>query len=106
LWQQGVQAMLGARAEEQAHLQGVLQKPKNYKHQVQDKKCQYKVHHNDVGYTSDDNESRTSTDTPVPSEDLASASSKSKKKHEDENYHLHVDKKMKVGSHAPRKSDH
>jgi hypothetical protein len=47
-----------------------------------------------------------STDTPVPSEDLASASSESKKTHEDENYHLHVDKKMKAGSHVPRKSDH
>jgi hypothetical protein len=46
--QQGVQAMLGARAKEQAHLQGVLQNPKNNKHQVQDKKRQYKAHYNDV----------------------------------------------------------
>jgi hypothetical protein len=80
--------------------------PKNNKRQVQDKKHQYKAHHNDVHYTSDDDESRISTDTPVPSEDPASASSKSKKIYEDENYHLHVDKKMKAGSHVPCKSDH
>jgi hypothetical protein len=43
------------------------------------KKPQYKVHHNDVRYTSDDDKSHSSTDTLVPSEDLASASSKSKK---------------------------
>jgi hypothetical protein len=30
----------------------------------------------------------------------------SEKTHEDENYHLHIDKKMKAGSHVPRKSDH
>jgi hypothetical protein len=55
--------------------------------------------------TSDDNESHNSVDTPVSSEDPASASSKSKT-HEDENYHLHVNKKLKAGSHVPRKSDH
>ncbi len=105
MWRQGIQAMLGAQAYGQAHLQRVLQEPQDDKHQVQDKKHQYKTHHNDVRYTSDDNESCISTDTPVPSEDLASASSKSKKNHEDENYHLHVDKKIKVGSHVPCKSD-
>jgi hypothetical protein len=30
----------------------------------------------------------------------------SKKNHKDENYHLHIDKKMKAGSHVPRKSHH
>jgi hypothetical protein len=49
--------------------------PKNNKRQVQDKKCQYKAHHNDAHYMSDNDKSRISTDTPVPSEDLASASS-------------------------------
>jgi hypothetical protein len=98
--------MLGARAEEQAHLRGRLQNPKNNKHQVQDKKRQYKAHHNDARYTSDNNETCISTDTPVPSEDPVSASSESKKTHKDENYHLHFNKKMKAGSHVPCKSDH
>ncbi len=53
LRQQGVQAMPGARAEEQAHLRGVLKNPKNNKRQVQYKKCQYKAHHNNARYTSD-----------------------------------------------------
>jgi hypothetical protein len=53
--------------------------PKNNKHQVQEKKPQYKVHHNDARYTSDNDELRISTDTPVPSEDPVSASSESKK---------------------------
>ncbi len=66
--------------------------PKNDKRQVQDKKCQYRVHHNDAGYTNNNDKSRLSTDAPVPSEDPASASSKSKKNHKDEYYHLHVDK--------------
>jgi hypothetical protein len=70
------------------------------------KKCHYKAHHNNACYTSNDDKSRLSTDTMVPSEDPASASSKSEKIHEDENYHLHVAKKMKAGSHVPRKSDH
>jgi hypothetical protein len=70
------------------------------------KKRQYKAHHNDVCYTSDDDESCISTDTLVPSEDPTSASSESKKIHEDENYYLHIDKKMKTGSHVPSKSDH
>jgi hypothetical protein len=43
------------------------------------KKHQYKAHHNDAHYTSDDNESRISTDIPVSSEDPASASNESKK---------------------------
>jgi hypothetical protein len=98
--------MLGAWAKEQAHLQGVLKIPKNNKHQVQDKKCQYKAHHNDARYTSDNDELCISTNTPVPSEDPASASSESEKTHEDENYHLCIDKKMKAGSHVPHKSDH
>jgi hypothetical protein len=76
--------------------------PKNDKHQLQDKKHHYKVHHNDAK----DDEPCFSTNTPVPSEDPASASSKSEKTHEDENYHLHVAKKMKVGCHVPHKSDH
>jgi hypothetical protein len=80
--------------------------PKNNKRQVQDKKHQYKVHHNYACYTSDNNESRISTNTLVSSEEPASASSKSKKTHKDENYHLHIDKKMKAGSHVPCKSDH
>ncbi len=78
----------------------------NDKHQLQDKKRHYKVHHNNARYTRDNDESCLSTDTLVPSEDPASASSESKKTHEDENYHLHVDKKMKAGSHVPCKSDH
>jgi hypothetical protein len=53
--------------------------PKNNKRHLQDKKCQYKVHHNDARYTSNNDESCLSTDTPVPSEDLALASSKSEK---------------------------
>jgi hypothetical protein len=68
-------------------------------------KNQYKAHHNNMHYTSDNDELRISANTPVPSEDPVSASSKSKT-HEDENYHLHVDKKMKAGSHVPCKSDH
>jgi hypothetical protein len=80
--------------------------PKNGKHQPQDKQRHYKAHHNNACYTSNDDKSRLSTDTMVPSEDLASASSESKKIHKDENYHLHVAKKMKAGSHVPRKSDH
>jgi hypothetical protein len=80
--------------------------PKNNKRQVQEKKRQYKTHHNDACYMSDNDESRISTDTPVPSDNPAPASSKSKKTHEDENYHLHIDKKMKAGSHVPCKSDH
>jgi hypothetical protein len=80
--------------------------PKNqHKRQTHDKKHQHEAHHNNVHYTSDNNESRISTNTPVPSEDPASASSNSKT-HADENYHLHVDKKMKAGSHVPCKSDH
>jgi hypothetical protein len=80
--------------------------PKNDKRQLQDKKRHYKVHHNNVCYTSNDDELCFSTDTPIPSEDQESASSKSKKTHEDENYHLHVAKKMKAGCHVPCKSDH
>jgi hypothetical protein len=53
--------------------------PKNNKRQVQDKKSQYEVHHNDMRYMSDDDKSCISTDTPVPSEDPASASSKREK---------------------------
>jgi hypothetical protein len=98
--------MLGARAEEQAHLRGVPQKPQEQKPQVKEKKLQYKAHHNDARYTSDDNKLRISTDTPVPSEDPASASREIKKTHEDDNYHLRINKKMKAGSHVPRKSDH
>jgi hypothetical protein len=79
--------------------------PKQDKCQVQDKKCQYEVHHNDARFTSDDNEPRASVGTPVPSENHTSASSEGKI-NEDENYHLHIDKKMKVGGHMPRKSDH
>jgi hypothetical protein len=80
--------------------------PKNLnKHQTHDKKRQYEAHHNNAGYTSDNNELHISANTPVPSEDPASAFSKSKT-HEDENYHLHVDKKLKAGSHVPCKSDH
>ncbi len=71
---------------------GCYKNPKNQnKHQTHDKKHQYEVHHNNVGYTSDDGELRISADTLVSSEDPPSASSKSKT-HEDENYHLHVDK--------------
>jgi hypothetical protein len=84
----------------------VLQEPQEPKQASNpQQKCQYKVHHNNRCYTSEDDESRASIDTPVPSEDLASASSKSKT-HEDENYHLHVDKKLKAGIHVPCKSDH
>jgi hypothetical protein len=80
--------------------------PKNQnKHQTHDKKCQYRVHHKDACYTSDNNELCISAYTLVLSEDPASASSKSKT-HEDENYHLHFDKKLKAGSHVPCKSDH
>ncbi len=79
--------------------------PKDDKHQLQDKKRHYEVHHNNARYTSDDDKSCLSTNTLVPSEDLASASSESKKTHKDENYHLHLDKKMKAGSHVPCKSD-
>ncbi len=79
LRRQGIQAMPGAKTKEQAHLQGVPQIPQEWQRQLQDKKCQYKVHYNDACYTSDDDESRSSTNTPVPSEDPASASSKSKK---------------------------
>jgi hypothetical protein len=80
--------------------------PKNQnKHQAHNKKNQYKVHHNNARYTSDDDESRASANTLVPSEDLASASSKGKN-HEGENYHLHVNKKLTAGSHSPCKSDH
>jgi hypothetical protein len=80
--------------------------PKNQnKLQTHDKKCQYKAHHTDTGYTSDDNELRISANTPVPSEDPASASSKSEN-HVVENYHLHVDNKLKAGGHVPCKSDH
>ncbi len=80
--------------------------PKNDKRQDEDKKRQYKAHHNDAHYTSDNGELRISIDTPVPSEDPESASSESEKTHEDENYHLHIDKKMKAGRHVPCKSDH
>jgi hypothetical protein len=80
--------------------------PKNQnKHQAYDKKHQYKAHHNNTCYTSDDDELCASVDMPVPSEDPASASSEGKN-HEDENYHLHVNKKSKAGSHVPHKSDH
>jgi hypothetical protein len=80
--------------------------PKNNKHQPQDKKRHYKVHHNNVHYTSNDDKLHLYTDAPVPSEDPASASSESKKTHKDENYHLRVAKKMKAGCHVPCKSDH
>ncbi len=80
--------------------------PKNqHKCQTHNKNHQYKVHHNDAHYTSDDNELRISTNTLIPSEDLAPASSKSKT-HVDENYHPHVGKKLKAGSHVPCKSNH
>ncbi len=98
--------MPGARADEQHTSEECYKNPKNNKHQVQDKKRQYKAHHNDACYTSDEDESRSSTDTPISSEDPASASSESKKPHEDENYPLHIDKKMKAGGHVPCKSNH
>jgi hypothetical protein len=80
--------------------------PKNQnKRQTHNKKHQYKVHHNDLHYTSDNNELRISANTPAPSEDPVSASSESKT-HEDEIYHLHVDKTLKEGSHVPCKSNH
>jgi hypothetical protein len=66
--------------------------PRNPMHQPYDKKCSHEVHHNDVRYTSKDNESRSSSDAPAPSEDLASTSSGSEE-HEDENYHLQASKK-------------
>jgi hypothetical protein len=98
--------MLYAQTKEQAYLQGVLQESQeSKKHQTYNKKRQYKAHHNNAHYTSDNNELHTSVDTPVPSEDPVSASSKGKN-HEDENYHLHVNKKLKAGSHVPCKSDH
>jgi hypothetical protein len=54
---------------------------------------------------SKDNKSCSSSDAPAPSEDPASASSGSKN-HKDENYHLHVSKRMKAGSHVPRRSNY
>ena len=64
------------------------------------------MHHNNVHYTSEDDKLRISTDTPVPSEDPASASSKSKKNPWGWELSSSYCKKMKVGSHVPRKSDH
>ncbi len=79
--------------------------PSNAKHQPYDKKRLHEAHHNDVRYTSKDNESRSSTDAPAPSEDPASALSGSKE-HEDENYHLQASKRMKASGHVPYKSDY
>ena len=75
------------------------------KHQPYDKKRLHEAHHNDVRYTSKDNESCSSTDAPAPSEDPASASSGSKE-HEDKNYHIQASKRMKASSHVPCKSDY
>ncbi len=79
--------------------------PRNAKQQSYDRKHLHEVHHNDVHYTSKDNESRSSTDAPAPSEDPVSASSGSEEP-EDDNYHLQVSKKMKTCGHVPCKSDH
>jgi hypothetical protein len=45
--------------------------PRSNKRQLQDKKHPHEAHHNNVHYTSNDDESCFSTDTPVPSEDPA-----------------------------------
>jgi hypothetical protein len=90
----------------QSNLQGVLQEPKNQdKRQVNNKKCQHELHHNDARYTSDDDELRASVDTLVPSEDQTSFLSEDKI-NKDENYHLHMNKILKAGCRVLCKSDH
>jgi hypothetical protein len=63
------------RTDQRATSKECYKNPKNQnKHQAHNKKHQEEVHHNDVCYTSDDDELHTSVDTPVPSEDPASVS--------------------------------
>jgi hypothetical protein len=79
--------------------------PWNAKHRPYDRKHLHEAHHNDVRYTSKEDESRSSTDAPAPSEDPVSASSGSKE-HKDENYHLQAFKRMKASGHVPCKTDY